>query len=69
MYSAGLGPWEEREIFKRRNGSCLKGKQYSGLSKGFIQPLPYSGVLVLGTYYSAQECILLGWVRGKNGKI
>jgi uncharacterized membrane protein YhhN len=33
----------------------------------FIQPLPYSGVLVLGTYYSAQECILLGWVRGKNG--
>ena len=36
---------------------------------GFIQPLPYSGFLVLGTYYSAQECILLGWVRGKNGKI
>jgi hypothetical protein len=34
----------------------------------FIQPLPYSGVLVLGTYYSAQECILLGWVRGENGK-
>lgn len=34
----------------------------------FIQPLPYSGVLVLGTYYYAQECILLGWVRGKNGK-
>ena len=34
----------------------------------FIQPLPYSGVLVLGTYYSAQECILLGWVRGRNGK-
>ena len=34
----------------------------------FIQPLPYSGVLVLGTYYSAQECILLGWVRGINGK-
>jgi uncharacterized membrane protein YhhN len=33
----------------------------------FIQPLPYSGVLVLGTYYSAQECILLGWVRGNNG--
>ena len=35
----------------------------------FIHPLPYSGVLVLGTYYSAQECILLGWVRGRNGKI
>jgi len=34
----------------------------------FIQPLPYSSVLVLGTYYSAQECILLGWVRGINGK-
>lgn len=34
----------------------------------FIQPLPYSGVLVLGTYYSAQECILLGWVCGENGK-
>jgi uncharacterized membrane protein YhhN len=34
----------------------------------FIMPLPYSGVLVLGTYYSAQECILLGWVRGDNGK-
>jgi uncharacterized membrane protein YhhN len=33
----------------------------------FIMPLPYSGVLVLGTYYSAQECILLGWVRGRNG--
>jgi uncharacterized membrane protein YhhN len=33
----------------------------------FILPLPYSGVLVLGTYYSAQECILLGWVRGQNG--
>jgi uncharacterized membrane protein YhhN len=33
----------------------------------FIMPLPYSGVLVLGTYYSAQECILLGWVRGQNG--
>jgi hypothetical protein len=31
-------------------------------------PLPYSGVLVLGPYYSAQECILLGWVRGNNGK-
>jgi hypothetical protein len=30
-------------------------------------PLPYSGILVLGTYYSAQECILLGWVRGQNG--
>ena len=29
-------------------------------------PLSYLGVLVLGTYYSAQECILLGWVRGKN---
>jgi len=29
--------------------------------------LPYYGVLVLGTYYSAKECILLGWVRGKNG--
>ncbi|MFM7187699.1 MAG: hypothetical protein ACKO14_07760 [Armatimonadota bacterium] len=35
----------------------------------FIQPLPYSGVLVLGTYYSAPECILMGWVRGKNGKV
>ncbi|MFM7187408.1 MAG: lysoplasmalogenase [Armatimonadota bacterium] len=34
----------------------------------FIQPLPYSGVLVLGTYYSAQECLLMGWVRGLNGK-
>ena len=34
----------------------------------FVQPLPYSGILVLGTYYSAQECILLGWVRGRNGK-
>jgi uncharacterized membrane protein YhhN len=34
----------------------------------FVLPLPFSGVLVLGTYYSAQECILLGWVRGKNGK-
>jgi uncharacterized membrane protein YhhN len=33
----------------------------------FVLPLPYSGVLVLGTYYSAQECILLGWVRGRNG--
>jgi uncharacterized membrane protein YhhN len=33
----------------------------------FIMPLPYSGILVLGTYYSAQECILLGWVRGQNG--
>jgi len=32
----------------------------------FIMPVPYSGVLVLGTYYSAQECILLGWVRGNN---
>jgi hypothetical protein len=31
-------------------------------------PVPYSGVLVLGPYYSAQECILLGWVRGNNGK-
>ena len=35
----------------------------------FVLPLPYSGVLVLGTYYSAQECILLGWVRGRNGKV
>lgn len=35
----------------------------------FILPLPYSGVLVLGTYYSAQECILLGWVRGRNGMV
>jgi uncharacterized membrane protein YhhN len=34
----------------------------------FVLHLPYSGVLVLGTYYSAQECILLGWVRGRNGK-
>ena len=34
----------------------------------FVLPLPYSGVLVLGTYYSAQECILLGWVRGDTGK-
>ena len=33
----------------------------------FIMPVPYSGVLVLGTYYSAQECILVGWVRGNNG--
>ena len=33
----------------------------------FVLPLVYSGVLVLGTYYSAQECILLGWVRGRNG--
>ena len=31
-------------------------------------PLPYSGVLVRGTYYSVQDCILLGLVRGKNGK-
>jgi uncharacterized membrane protein YhhN len=35
----------------------------------FVLPLPYSGVLVLGTYYSAQECILLGWVRGGNGAL
>ena len=34
----------------------------------FIQPLPYSRVLILGTYYIAQECILIGWVRGKNGE-
>jgi uncharacterized membrane protein YhhN len=35
----------------------------------FVLPLPYSGVLVLGTYYSAQECILLGWVRGEKRDI
>jgi len=35
----------------------------------FVLTLPYSGLLVLGTYYSAQECILLGWVRGRNGAL
>ena len=30
-------------------------------------PLPTSGILVLGTYYSAQEYILMGWVRARNG--
>ena len=52
--------------FQTVKRKLFKGKQYSGFSKGFIQPLPYSGILVLGTYYSAQECILLCWVRGRN---
>ena len=55
--------------FQTKKRKLLRQNQCKEDGYGFIQPLPYSGVLVLGTYYSAQECILLGWVRGKNGKI